>query len=56
MNDSFGKFFQIMSDQPDTCGKCGCRLELVDIVQTADGQVFASWYEECQREVLIVES
>lgn len=47
--------FQIMSDQPDCCGKCGSRLELIEIVMINDERLFVSFCNECQREVLIVE-
>lgn len=55
MTDSPDRIFYIMSDQPDCCGKCSSRLELIDIVQMEEERVFVSWCEECQREVLIVE-
>jgi len=55
MSDPSCGFFQIMSDQPDCCGKCGSRLELIKIVQMEEDQVFVSWCEACQCEVLIVE-
>lgn len=49
------KVFQIMSDQPECCGNCGSRLELVEIVTINDEHVFVSFCDECQREILIVE-
>lgn len=55
MNDSVDRIFYIMSDQPDCCGKCGTRLELLNIVQMEEERVFKSWCNECQHEVLIVE-
>lgn len=56
MSDSSDRIFYIMSDQPDCCGKCGSRLELIDIVQMEEeDRVFVSWCESCSREVLIVE-
>ncbi len=55
MNSSSDRIFHIMSDQPDCCGKCGSRLELIDIVQVEEDRVFVSWCEECRRDVLIVE-
>lgn len=47
--------YQIMSDQPDCCGKCQSRLELIEIAMIDDERVFVSFCEECQREILIVE-
>ncbi len=47
--------FQIMSDQPDCCGKCGSRLELIELVMINDESVFVFFCDECQRKVLIVE-
>lgn len=55
MSDSSDRIFYIMSDQPDCCGKCGSRLDLIDIVQMEEDRVFVSWCESCSREVLIVE-
>ena len=49
------QIYYIMSDQPDCCGKCGSRLDLVEI-RVADGErVFVSKCLGCHREVLIVE-
>lgn len=45
----------IMSDQPDCCGKCGSRLDLVEIRVIGDERVFASECLGCKREVLLVE-
>jgi hypothetical protein len=45
----------IMSDQPDCCGECGSRLDLVAI-RVVDGEsVFVSECLGCYREELIVE-
>lgn len=47
--------YYIMSDQPDCCGKCGNRLEWVEL-RVIDGErVFVSECISCHREVLIVE-
>lgn len=47
--------YYIMSDQPDCCGKCGSRLDLVEI-RVVDGErVFVSECLVCYQEVLIVE-
>lgn len=53
--DSSTRYFQIMSDQPDCCGKCGSRLDLIKIVHMDGERVFVSHCDECLREVLIVE-
>lgn len=48
--------YYIMSDQPDCCGKCGSRLDLVEI-RVVDGErVFINNCGECHREVLVVEN
>jgi hypothetical protein len=48
--------YYIMSDQPDCCGKCGSRLDLVEI-RVIDGErVFVNSCNECHREILIVEN
>lgn len=47
--------FYIMSDQPDCCPKCGCRLDMLEMVMIDSEQVFVKFCDECQREVLIVE-
>jgi hypothetical protein len=48
--------YYIMSDQPDCCGKCGSRLDLMEI-RVIDGErVFVNSCGECHREVLIVEN
>lgn len=49
------RVFQIMSDQPDCCAKCGSRLDLLRIVEIDDEKIFLSYCDECEREVLIVE-
>ena len=48
--------YYIMSDQPDCCGKCGSRLDLVEI-RVVDGErVFVNRCGECHREALVVEN
>ena len=47
--------YYIMSDQPDCCGKCGSRLDLVGIRVIDGEQVFVSECLGCNREVLLVE-
>ena len=48
--------YYIMSDQPDCCGKCGSRLELVEVRLIDDERVFVNICGECSREVLVVEN
>jgi hypothetical protein len=48
--------YYIMSDQPDCCGKCGSRLDLVEIRVIGGEQVFVNNCGECHREVFIVEN
>ncbi len=48
--------YYIMSDQPDCCGTCGSRLDLVEI-RVIDGErIFVNKCDECQREVFVVEN
>jgi hypothetical protein len=48
--------YYIMSEQPDCCGKCGSRLDLVEIRMIDGEQVFVNSCDECHREVLVVEN
>jgi len=48
--------YYIMSDQPDCCGKCGSRLEMVEVRLIDDERVFVNICGECSREVLVVEN
>ena len=50
-----GPIYYIMSDQPDCCGKCGSRLDLIEIVVIDSERVFVSECLGCHREVLLVE-
>lgn len=50
-----GQIFFIMSDQPDCCGYCGSRLDLLEIVVMDSEQVYVSECLGCHREILIVE-
>ncbi len=47
--------YYIMSDQPDCCGKCGSRVDLLDIVMIDGERVFVTECLGCHREILIVE-
>ena len=47
--------YHIMSDQPDCCGKCGSRLDLIEIKEIDGEQVFVNECLGCHREVVIVE-
>lgn len=46
----------IMSDQPDTCGYCGARLEYLAIKEIEGERVFVNECLGCKREILMVES
>ncbi|MBK9161486.1 MAG: hypothetical protein IPM27_07965 [Nitrosomonadales bacterium] len=45
----------IISDQPDTCGYCGARLELLEIKEIQGERVFVNECLGCKREILMVE-
>lgn len=45
----------IMSDQPDTCGYCGARLEFFAMKEIEGERVFVNECLGCKREILIVE-
>lgn len=47
--------YYIMSDQPDCCGKCGSRVDLLEIVIIEGERVFVTECLGCHREILIVE-
>ena len=47
--------YYIMSDQPDCCGACGSRLDLIEVKMIDDERVFVSECLGCHREVLLVE-
>ncbi len=47
--------YYIMSDQPDCCGKCGSRLDLMEIRMIDGERVFVSECLGCKCEVLLVE-
>lgn len=46
----------IMSDQPDTCGYCGARLEFLAIKEIENERVFVNECLGCKREILMVEN
>lgn len=49
------RVFVIMSDQPDCCGECGSRLELID-ERPIDGEhVFVGYCDRCITLTLLVE-
>lgn len=54
-NEADHPIYYIMSDQPDCCGKCGNRLDLVEIRVAIGKRIFVSECIYCRREVLIVE-
>lgn len=45
----------IMSDQPDTCGYCGARLEFLAMKEIEGERVFVNECLGCKREILMVE-
>lgn len=47
--------YYIMSDQPDCCGKCGSRVDLLEIKIIDDERIFVTECLGCHREILIVE-
>lgn len=51
-----GRDYFIMSDQPDTCGYCGARLEFIALKEIEGEQVFVNECLGCQREILMVEN
>lgn len=55
VKSSTPRVYQIMSEQPDWCGKCGSRLELLEIRQIDGEQVFVSRCNECPRDIFVVE-
>lgn len=46
----------IMSDQPDTCGYCGSRLEFLSMKEIEGERVFVNECLGCKREILMVEN
>jgi hypothetical protein len=51
-----GPTYFIMSDQPDTCGYCGARLEFLAMKQIEGEQVYVNECLGCKREILMVEN
>jgi rRNA maturation endonuclease Nob1 len=47
--------YQVMTEQPDTCHRCGSRLMLLDITKIDNQRVFVCDCLECQRIIPIVE-
>jgi len=47
--------YYIMSDQPDCCGKCGSRVDLLEIKVVNGERVFVTECLGCHREILIIE-
>lgn len=48
--------YYIMSDQPDSCGYCGARLEFLAIKEIEGERVFVNECLGCKREILMVEN
>jgi hypothetical protein len=51
----FPSYF-IMSDQPDTCGYCGARLEFLSMTEIEGERVFVNECLGCKRGILMVEN
>mgnify|MGYP003385093381 CR=1 FL=1 len=47
--------YYVISDQPDCCGKCGSRVDLLEIKMIEGERVFVTECLGCHREILIVE-
>ena len=47
--------YQVMTEQPDTCHRCGSRLILRDTVNIDNERVFVCECLECQRIIPVVE-
>ena len=47
--------YQVMTEQPDTCHRCGSRLQLLEIMNIDNQRVFVCDCLECQRIIPIVE-
>jgi len=47
--------YQVMTEQPDTCHRCGSRLMLLEITNIDDERVFVCECLECQRIIPVVE-
>ena len=51
-----GPIYYIISDQPDTCGYCGSRLEFLAMKEIEGERVFVNECLGCKREILMVEN
>jgi hypothetical protein len=49
------RVFVIMSDQPDCCGECGSRLELIDERKIDGEYIFVGYCGRCVTLTLLVE-
>ena len=47
--------YQGMSDQPDCCGSCGARLDLIETKVMDDELVYVCQCLDCQRKIWVVE-
>lgn len=47
--------YQVMTEQPDTCHRCGARLELLEITNMVDERVFVCHCLECHHIIPVVE-
>jgi len=49
------RVFVIMSDQPDCCGDCGSRLEIIDETRIDGERVFVGYCGRCIALTLLVD-
>lgn len=49
------RVYYLMSDQPDTCGQCGARLDLIETTEIDGERVYVNECLGCHQEVLFVE-
>lgn len=47
--------YQVMTEQPDTCHKCGTRLRLLEMTIIDGERIFVCECHECQRIVPVIE-
>lgn len=47
--------YQVMTEQPDTCHRCGSRLKLLETTSIDEESVFVCQCSECQRIIPVVQ-
>jgi hypothetical protein len=47
--------YQIISDQPDCCGECGCRLDLIETIVVNGDHLFVAECLGCHSKVFLIE-